>query len=150
MCPDIDHAEEYVHNTVARATYHSLVDSIIYAFQEQTTEDQIMLDGFSTVVNALGNHVKLYLTQIMSTTILWWLNNKSAKASQRAADLTVSRCCHGVVCDKDQLLSKYPNMLGSNIAVEGAIANMVGIVQVNSPGKDLHEYYSIIAFSVTD
>jgi len=108
-----------------------------------------MLDGFGTVVNALGNHMKLYLTQIVST-ILWWLNNKSAKASQRAADLTVSHCCHGVVCDEDQLLSKYPNMLGSNIGVEGAIANVVGIVQVNSPGKDLCEYYSIIAFSVTD
>jgi len=34
MCPDIDHAEEYVRNTAARATYRSLVDSIIYAFQE--------------------------------------------------------------------------------------------------------------------
>jgi len=78
MCLDIDHAEEYVRNTAACVTYCSLVDSIIYAFQEQTTEDQIMLDGFGTVVNALGNHMKLYLTQIMST-ILWWLNNKVPK-----------------------------------------------------------------------
>jgi splicing factor 3B subunit 1 len=31
-----------------------LVDGIIYAFQEQTIEDAIMLDGFGTVVNALG------------------------------------------------------------------------------------------------
>lgn len=31
-----------------------LVDGIIYSFQEQTTEDQVMLDGFGTVVNALG------------------------------------------------------------------------------------------------
>ena len=31
-----------------------LVDRIIYSFQEQTTEDQVMLDGFGTVVNALG------------------------------------------------------------------------------------------------
>ena len=31
-----------------------LVDGIINAFQEQTTEDQVMLDGFGTVVNALG------------------------------------------------------------------------------------------------
>lgn len=34
-----------------------LIDGIIYAFQEQTTEDQVMLDGFGTVVNAFG---KLY------------------------------------------------------------------------------------------
>lgn len=33
-----------------------LVDGIIYSFQEQTTEDQVMLDGFGTVVNALGKH----------------------------------------------------------------------------------------------
>jgi hypothetical protein len=31
-----------------------LVDGIIYSFQEQMTEDQVMLDGFWTVVNALG------------------------------------------------------------------------------------------------
>jgi splicing factor 3B subunit 1 len=31
-----------------------LVDGIIYSFQEQTTEDQVMLDGFGTVVNTLG------------------------------------------------------------------------------------------------
>ena len=31
-----------------------LIDGLIYAFQEQTVEDQVMLDGFGTVVNALG------------------------------------------------------------------------------------------------
>ena len=64
-----------------------LVDGIIYSFQEQTTEDQVMLDDFGTVVNALGIHVKPYLIQIVST-VLWWLNNKSAKVRQQAADLT--------------------------------------------------------------
>jgi splicing factor 3B subunit 1 len=39
-----------------------LVDGIIYSFQEETMEDQVMLDGFGTVVNALGIHVKPYLT----------------------------------------------------------------------------------------
>jgi splicing factor 3B subunit 1 len=39
-----------------------LVDGIIYSFQEQTTEDQVMLDGFGTVVSALGIRVKPYLT----------------------------------------------------------------------------------------
>jgi splicing factor 3B subunit 1 len=31
-----------------------LIDGIIYAFESQTTEDNIMLDGVGTVVNALG------------------------------------------------------------------------------------------------
>jgi splicing factor 3B subunit 1 len=37
-----------------------LVDGIIYSFQEQTTEDQVMLDGFGTVVNALGEHLFVF------------------------------------------------------------------------------------------
>jgi splicing factor 3B subunit 1 len=45
-----------------------------------------MLDGFSTVVNALGICVKPYLTQIVSA-ILWRLNNKH-EGPQQVADLT--------------------------------------------------------------
>ncbi|OJA11946.1 hypothetical protein AZE42_09902 [Rhizopogon vesiculosus] len=40
-----------------------------------------MLNGFGMVFNALGICVKPYLTQIVST-ILWWLNNKSAKCGE--------------------------------------------------------------------
>ena len=47
-----------------------LVNGIIYSFQEQTMEDQVLLDGFGTVVNALGIRVEPYLTQIVLT-ILW-------------------------------------------------------------------------------
>ncbi|KAJ8589875.1 hypothetical protein M405DRAFT_817213 [Rhizopogon salebrosus TDB-379] len=57
-----------------------LIDGIIYSSQEQTMEDQVMLDGFGTVINALG-------IRIVST-VLWRLNNKSAKVRQQAADLT--------------------------------------------------------------
>ncbi|KAJ7623334.1 armadillo-type protein [Roridomyces roridus] len=114
-----------------------LVDGIIYSFQEQTTEDQVMLDGFGTVVNALGIRVKPYLTQIVST-ILWRLNNKSAKVRQQAADLTTRLAIVIKQCGEDQLLSKlglvlfeqlgeeYPDTLGSIIAAEGAIANCCG------------------------
>ncbi|PBK99215.1 ARM repeat-containing protein [Armillaria gallica] len=125
-----------------------LVDGIIFSFQEQTTEDQVMLDGFGTVVNALGIRVKPYLTQIVST-ILWRLNNKSAKVRQQAADLTSRLAVVIKQCGEDQLLSKlglvlfeqlgeeYPDTLGSIIAAEGAIANVVGMTQMNPPVKDL-------------
>ena len=88
-----------------------LIDGILYAFQEQTTEvklhftdcillflitfftltffyiqDVVMLNGFGAIVNALGKRVKPYLPQICGT-ILWRLNNKSAKVRQQAADL---------------------------------------------------------------
>jgi splicing factor 3B subunit 1 len=131
-----------------------LVDGIIYSFQEQTTEDQVMLDGFGTVVNALGIRVKPYLTQIVST-ILWRLNNKSAKVRQQAADLTTRLAVVIKQCGEDQLLSKlglvlfeqlgeeYPDTLGSIIAAEGAIANVVGMTQMNPPVKDLREYLAL-------
>ncbi|KAJ1405596.1 Armadillo-type fold [Sesbania bispinosa] len=64
-----------------------LIDGIIYAFQEQTGDDaNVMLNGFGTVVNSLGQRVKPYLPQICGT-IKWRLNNKSAKVRQQAADL---------------------------------------------------------------
>ena len=41
-----------------------LIDGILYAFQEQTTEDVVMLNGFGTIVNSLGKRVKPYLPQV--------------------------------------------------------------------------------------
>jgi len=60
-----------------------------------------MLNGFGTVVNALGKRVKAYLPQICGT-ILWRLNNKSAKVRQQAADLIsriaiVMKTCQEVI-----------------------------------------------------
>ncbi|KAH9935969.1 small nuclear ribonucleoprotein [Epithele typhae] len=127
-----------------------LVDGIIYAFQEQTTEDQVMLDGFGTVVNALGIRVKPYLTQIVST-ILWRLNNKSAKVRQQAADLTTRLAVVIKQCGEDQLLSKlglvlfeqlgeeYPDTLGSIIAAEGAIANVDLLPRMTPILRNRHE-----------
>lgn len=125
-----------------------LIDGLIYAFQEQTVEDQVMLDGFGTVVNALGMRVKPYLTQIVST-ILWRLNNKNAKTRQQAADLTTKLAVVIKQCGEDALLSKlgvvlfeqlgeeFPESLASIISAEGAIANVVGMTQMNPPVKDL-------------
>ncbi|MBW0466050.1 hypothetical protein O181_005765 [Austropuccinia psidii MF-1] len=125
-----------------------LIDGIIYAFQEQTVEDIVMLEGFGTVVHALGIRVKPYLTQIVST-ILWRLNNKSAKVRQQAADLTSKLAVVIKQCGEDQLLSKlgvvlfeqlgeeYPDTLGSIIAAEASIANVVGMMQMSPPVKDL-------------
>lgn len=125
-----------------------LIDGLIYAFQEQTIEDQVMLDGFGTVVNALGMRVKPYLTQIVST-ILWRLNNKNAKTRQQAADLTTKLAIVIKQCEEEALLSKlgvvlfeqlgeeFPEALASIIAAETAIANVVGMTQMNPPIKDL-------------
>ncbi|KAI6028260.1 armadillo-type protein [Pisolithus orientalis] len=97
-----------------------LVDGIACSFQEQTMEGQVMLDGFSTVIDTLA------------------LNNKCAKVCQQTADLTTQLTIIIIKqCDEDQLLSKlglvlfeqlreeYPGMLDSIIATEGAITNVV-------------------------
>ena len=100
-----------------------LIDGIIFAFQEQKLEDNIMLDGFSTVVNALGGRIKPYLPQIISM-ILWRLTNKSAKVRMLAADLTTKLAPVIKSNGEDQLLNKlgvvifeqlgeeYPDALG--------------------------------------
>ncbi|KAI0640816.1 armadillo-type protein [Trametes meyenii] len=156
-----DEAEPYrkmVMETITKVVASLGASDIDERLEEQTTEDQVMLDGFgtivnalgmpSTVVNALGIRVKPYLTQIVST-ILWRLNNKSAKVRQQAADLITRLAVVIKQCGEDQLLSKlglmlfeqlgeeYPDTLGSIIATKGAIANVVGMTQMNPPVKDL-------------
>ncbi|KAI0216636.1 U2 snRNP component prp10 [Massospora cicadina] len=119
-----------------------LIDGILYAFQEQTLEELVILNGFGAVVNALGVRAQPYLLQINSA-ILWRLNNKSAKVRQQAADLisriaVVMRTCSeeklmgqlGVVL-YEYLGEEYPEVLGSILGALKAIVNH------DSPIKDL-------------
>src|SRR5258706_6336733 len=94
-----------------------LVDGIIYSFQEQTTEDQVMVDGFGTVVNALGTRVRPYLMQIVSV-VLFRLNNKSAKVRQQAADLTSRLAVVIKQCGENQLLYKLGVVLFEQLGEE--------------------------------
>ena len=125
-----------------------LVDGILHAFQEQGVEDIVLLNGFGTVVNALGTRCKPYLPQIVST-ILWRLNNKSATVRQQAADL-ISRIANVMkACGEDVLMSKlsvvlyeylgeeYPDVLGSILAAMRSIVSVVGISMMQPPIKDL-------------
>jgi splicing factor 3B subunit 1 len=117
-----------------------LIDGIIYAFSEQTLEDNVMLDGFGTVVNALGElflgvsspflaialtcalsspgiRAKPYLTQIVST-ILWRFTNKSAKVRMQAADLAAKLAVVIKNCGEDALLSKLGVVLFEHLGEE--------------------------------
>ncbi|CAK7214590.1 U2 snRNP component prp10 [Sporothrix curviconia] len=125
-----------------------LVDGILYAFQEQTVEDVVMLNGFGSVVNALGARCKPYLPQIVST-ILWRLNNKSATVRQQAADLISRIAMVMKQCGEDALMGKlgivlyeylgeeYPEVLGSILGALRSIVTVVGISQMQPPIKDL-------------
>lgn len=125
-----------------------LVDGILHAFQEQSVEDVIMLNGFGSVVNALGTRCKPYLPQIVST-ILWRLNNKSATVRQQAADLISRIAMVMQQCGEDALMGKlgvvlyeylgeeYPEVLGSILGALRSIVTVVGISQMQPPIKDL-------------
>jgi len=125
-----------------------LVDGILYAFQEQSQEDPILLNGFGSVVNALGTRCKPYLPQICST-ILWRLNNKSATVRQQAADLISRIALVMQNCGEEALLGKlgtvlyeylgeeYPEVLGSILGALRGIVTVVGISQMQPPIKDL-------------
>ncbi|KAI7899321.1 splicing factor 3B subunit 1 [Cokeromyces recurvatus] len=125
-----------------------LIDGILYAFQEQTVEDIIMLNGFGTVVNALGMRIKPYLQQICYT-ILWRLNNKSAKVRQQAADLISRIAVVMKSCGEEKLMSQlgqilyeylgeeYPEVLGSILGALKSIVNVIGMASMTPPIKDL-------------
>jgi splicing factor 3B subunit 1 len=125
-----------------------LVDGILHAFQEQSVEDIVLLNGFGTVVNALGTRCKPYLPQIVST-ILWRLNNKSATVRQQAADLISRIAVVMKQCGEDALMGKlgtvlyeylgeeYPEVLGSILGAMRSIVTVVGINSMQPPIKDL-------------
>lgn len=126
-----------------------LVDGILYAFQEQTSDDTaVMLNGFGTIVSALGVRTKPYLPQICGT-IKWRLNNKSAKVRQQAADLISRIAVVMRTCNEEQLMGhlgvvlyeylgeEYPEVLGSILGALKAIVNVIGMTKMTPPIKDL-------------
>lgn len=135
-----------------------LIDGILYAFQEQAVdagtsgafgkEGQVMLDGFGTVVNALGERCKPYLKQIAGT-IKWRLNNKAASVRMQAADLISRIAVVMKACGEEQLMGhlgvvlyeylgeEYPDVLGSILGALRAIVNVIGMTKMTPPIRDL-------------
>ncbi|KAL4858600.1 Splicing factor 3B subunit 1 [Chlorella vulgaris] len=126
-----------------------VIDGILYAYQEQLADESpVVLNGFGTIINALGQRAKPYLPQICGT-IKWRLNNKSAKIRQQAADL-ISRIAPVMKkCDEEKLLAhlgvvlyenlgeEYPEVLGSILGALKAIVAVIGMTRMTPPIKDL-------------
>jgi splicing factor 3B subunit 1 len=137
-----------------------LIDGILYAFQEQAVdvsntgtnaygwETQIMLDGFGTVVQALGERCKPYIKQIAAT-IKWRLNNKAATVRMQSADLIGRIAVVMKACGEDQIMGhlgvvlyeslgeEYPEVLGSILGALRAIVNVIGMTKMAPPILDL-------------
>eukprot|EP00446_Apocalathium_sp_SHHI-4_P012466 CAMPEP_0177202178 /NCGR_PEP_ID=MMETSP0367-20130122/27152_1 /TAXON_ID=447022 ORGANISM="Scrippsiella hangoei-like, Strain SHHI-4" /NCGR_SAMPLE_ID=MMETSP0367 /ASSEMBLY_ACC=CAM_ASM_000362 /LENGTH=1256 /DNA_ID=CAMNT_0018650743 /DNA_START=30 /DNA_END=3800 /DNA_ORIENTATION=- len=126
-----------------------IIDGIVYAFQEQTSDDTtVMLNGFGTVVNSLGSRVKPYLPQIAGI-IRWRLNTPSARVRQQAADLIARIAVVMKQCGEEQMMGhlglflyeylgeEYPEVLGSILGAMKAIVNVIGMTKMTPPIKDL-------------
>ncbi|KAL7580087.1 hypothetical protein ACA910_012851 [Epithemia clementina (nom. ined.)] len=137
-----------------------LIDGILYAFQEQAVdaslsgsnslgrESQIMLEGFGTVINSLGERCKPYLKKIAGT-IKWRLNFKSAPVRMQAADLIGRIAIVMKACGEEQLMGhlgvvlyeylgeEYPEVLGSILGALRAIVNVIGMTKMSPPVRDL-------------
>ena len=125
-----------------------LVDGILIAFNEQSTEDIVILNGVGTVLNALGARCKPYINAIV-THILNRLNHKSATVRQQAADLISRIAMVMKQCGEDALMGKlgvvlyeylgeeYPEVLGSILGALRSIVTVVGISQMQPPIRDL-------------
>ncbi|KAJ1670721.1 U2 snRNP component prp10, partial [Spiromyces aspiralis] len=125
-----------------------LMDGVLYAFQEQQGDDYVVLNGFGTIVNALGKRAQPYLRQITST-LLWRLNNQSAKIRQQAADLVSRIAVVMKTCGEVELMGQlgtllyeylgeeYPDVLASILGGLKAIVNVIGMTDMRPPIKDL-------------
>merc|ERR1711937_695513 len=126
-----------------------IIDGIVYAFQEQTSDDTVvMLNGFGTVVNSLGSRVKPYLPQIAGI-IRWRLNTPSARVRQQAADLIARISVVMKQCGEEQMMGhlglflyeylgeEYPEVLGSILGALKSIVNVIGMTKMTPPIKDL-------------
>jgi splicing factor 3B subunit 1 len=126
-----------------------LVDGILFAFQEQITDDaEALLNGFGVILNSFGLRAKKYLPQIAGV-VKWRLNNRSAKIRQHAADLISRIAIVMKKCGEEQLMGhlgivlyeylgeEYPEVLGSILGALKAIVNVIGMEKMTPPIKDL-------------
>ncbi|KAI5968629.1 prp10 [Candida theae] len=106
----------------------SLIDGALFAFQEQTIQQQIYLQAFGTVAKALGVRMKPHINSIISS-VLYRMKNKLPEVRQQSSDLIAAIAPVIKVCSAhdDTLLEKlvlilyeslgevYPDVLGSII-----------------------------------
>jgi splicing factor 3B subunit 1 len=108
----------------------------------------IMLDGFGTVISALGKRAKPYLPQVCGT-VKWRLNNRAPHVRQQAADLVARVAPSLRLCNEDALLGhlgvvlyeylgeEYPDVLGSVLGALRAVVSAVGLESMTPPAKEL-------------
>lgn len=136
-------------DTVDPRLEEQLIDGILYAFQEQNTDqDSVMLNGFGSIVNALAAKAKPYIPQICATA-LFRLQNKSAKVRQQAADIIARIIPVMKTCQEEQFIcyigqhmyeflgEEYPEVLGSILGALKSIIAVIGVERMTPPINEL-------------
>ncbi|CDK26037.1 unnamed protein product [Kuraishia capsulata CBS 1993] len=125
-------------------TVHRLVDGLLVAFQEQTTQDPVFLNGFGHIIKSIGIRSKPHLPSILST-LLYRLKSKSPEVRLQAADLITQIAPVIKLCGEEDILAKlgsilyeslgevFPDVLGSVIAALGSIVVALGAASMNPP-----------------
>jgi len=127
-----------------------LVDGVLFAFQEQGAaagsestkreqlEAMVVMDGFSTVMRALGKRAKPYMRQVAAL-IKHRLNMASPDARMQAADLCERVAPAMRLTGEESLLAhlgtvmyeclgeEYPDVLGSVLGALRSIATVLGM-----------------------
>ncbi|AEY96553.1 FADR334Wp [Eremothecium gossypii FDAG1] len=121
-----------------------LVDALLIAFQEQTSEDRIIFRAFGTLATSLDKRMKQYLGPIIST-VLTRLRNKNQVLRQHAADLCTVMVPVIYACAEIQMLHKlniilyeslgevYPDVLGSIISAMDTIVAVTILKDLQPP-----------------
>ena len=127
-----------------------LVDGVLYAFQEQSEDDETsaVLDGFASLVTALDVRAKPYLPQVVGV-VKWRLNNKEPRVRMQAADLVARVAVVIDRCGEDDMLAhlgtvlyenlgeEFPEVLGSLLSALKGCVNALGMERMRPPIKDL-------------
>ncbi|KAH0484345.1 MAG: uncharacterized protein KVP18_001869 [Porospora cf. gigantea A] len=127
----------------------NLIDGMIYAFQEHSSDDAtVLLNGFGVVCDCLGRRIKPYLPQIAGV-IRWHLQTPSARVRMHAADLVQRVAVVMLKCGEEEMLAhlgmflfeylseEYPEVLGSIIGGMKAIVNVLPVETIQPPIKDM-------------
>ncbi|SCU79605.1 LADA_0B01882g1_1 [Lachancea dasiensis] len=125
-----------------------LVDALLIAFQEQVSDDRVVVAGFGAVIESLDVRMHPYLSPIVST-ILQRLKHKSPTIRQHAADLcaslipAISNCGEQAMLNKiniilyEQLGEVFPEVLGSIIGAMSQAVARVDFTVLQPPANQI-------------
>ena len=125
-----------------------LTDGMLKAFQQQSADDTVLLDGFGTVISQMGIRAKPYFAQIASS-VLFRIDHKVPIARQQAADLISRISLVAANCAEFELIRRlcvvltenlgeeYPEVLGSIIGALRSIVTAVGVGQISPQPSEL-------------